>query len=105
MTKKIPPPKLLKIKPSLSFNIEGIDPKDLLSLYLNKKEYKLNNSDVLEELSKKYNTKKVKSFLEFIKYYNSKSIDNKLGYLYELENKLDMPSNEYVDQLKNNKRL
>ncbi len=83
--------------------ILALDPKDLLSLYLTDKTQfnYFNKKTVIEALNNKYNIQ-ANTFTEFIKLYNKSLIHPKLDYLYELENEIELPSIEYVNQFVKN---
>lgn len=76
----------------------ALEPKDLLSLYITNKQIKFNTHTLLL-LSNKYNLPKVSSFTEFIKLYNKSLINDKISYLYDLENNIEMPSITYMKKL------
>jgi serine/threonine protein kinase len=84
--------------------IQELEPLDLLSLYLSNKAFNvLDKQKTLDFLCQKFNVPPVTTFNQFIKLYNLKSIDVKLHWLYQLENQVEMPSQEYVNNLTNNK--
>lgn len=81
----------------------ALEPKDLLALYLSDKtQFKyFNDLNVLTLLNNKYNLQAT-SFTDFIKLYNKSLINPKLDYLYQLENEIELPSIDYVNQFVNN---
>ena len=102
----IPKPNISNRRYNIVNPFENFTPQELLSLYLNKNEHRLDNPVYLDELSIKYNIhENPKSFLEFMRYYNLTIVNSKLAYLYDLENNIEIPSNEYVEKLKNGQRL
>ena len=82
----------------------ALEPNDLLSLYItNKDQPILNNQVTLDALSKKYKVAKVTNFVDFIKLYHLSLVD-KHAWLYQLENRVDMPDQSYVNRLAKGKR-
>src|SRR5438445_8558700 len=81
--------------------VKELEPKDLLSLFLTNKDttINLNFQPSLNYLSQKYNIKPVQSFQEFIKLYHLNQIDPLKLWLYQLENNVEMPTQQYVDML------
>lgn len=74
----------------------ALEPKDLLALYITDKQFDYFNHDkVLKLLNNKYHLNATR-FPEFIKLYNKSTIDENLLYLYDLENELEYPTNEFV---------
>jgi len=85
--------------------ILALEPKDLLSLYISDKQFNyFNHKNILSNLNHKYNIKS-NSFTEFIKLYNQSLINPNLNYLYELENNIELPSNDYVFNFVNSKYI
>jgi serine/threonine protein kinase len=75
----------------------ALEPNDLLALYISDKQFDyFNNKVVLDLLNLKYNTNAV-SFTDFIKNYNKTIINPELGYLYQLENEIELPSVAFVN--------
>jgi RIO-like serine/threonine protein kinase len=75
----------------------ALAPNDLLALYISDKQFNyFNNKTVLDLLNLKYNTNAV-SFTDFIKKYNKSIINPQLSYLYQLENEIELPSVDFVN--------
>jgi tRNA A-37 threonylcarbamoyl transferase component Bud32 len=85
--------------------IRELEPLDLLSLYLTNKEFRvLDKPNILNYLSQKYNLQVVNSFHDFIKLYNFHSINPSLRWLYQLENEVEMPQEDYINETNEGKR-
>lgn len=85
--------------------IRELEPLDLLSLYLTNKEFRvLDKPNILNYLSQKYKLPSVNSFHDFIKLYNFHSINPSLRWLYQLENEVEMPQEDYINETNEGKR-
>jgi len=80
--------------------IKDLSPNDLLSLYLTNKEFVFDQI-VLDYLSNKFKVDKVNNFLEFIQLFNLSIVN---PYLYQLENKITIPTVQFRDELLKSKR-
>lgn len=100
---KIPEQKVFE-STMLNTIVKELEPHDLLSLYLTNKDtaINLNHQTTLNYLTNRYHTQPVHTFQEFIKLYHLNQINPSHLWLYQLENKVEMPTQKYVDFLMKN---